>query len=75
MLNVMKFRGQVVFDIQKDKFKYLHREGVNTKNRVDIVDLNKRLNEAKKISFYNNAKIIFASCLLLGVVALLSTKF
>ena len=71
----MKFRGQVVFDIREDKFKYLHREGMNIKNRVDIVELNKRLNETRKINFYNNTKIIFISLLLLGMVALLSTKF
>ena len=71
----MKYRGQVVFDIRQDKFKYLHREDTNMKSRVDIVDLNKRLNETRKINFYDNAKIIFVSLLLLGMVALLSAKF
>ena len=71
----MKYRGQVVFDIRQDKFKYLHREDTNMKSRVDIVDLNKRLNETRKINFYNNANIIFVSLLLLGMVALLSAKF
>jgi len=75
MLSIMKYRGQVVFDIRQDKFKYLHREDTNMKSRVDIVDLNKRLNETRKINFYNNAKIIFVSLLLLGMVALLSAKF
>ena len=75
MLSIMKYRGQVVFDIRQDKFKYLHREDTNMKSRVDIVDLNKRLNETKKNNLYNNAKIIFVSLLLLGMVALLSAKF
>jgi hypothetical protein len=75
MLSIMKYRGQVVFDIRQDKFKYLHREDTNMKSRVDIVDLNKRLNETRKINFYDNAKIIFVSLLLLGMVALLSAKF
>jgi len=75
MLTIMKYRGQVVFDIRQDKFKYLHREDKNMTSRVDIVDLNKRLNETKKNNLYNNAKIIFVSLLLLGMVALLSAKF
>ena len=56
----MKFRDQVVFDINEEKFKYLHRESKDKLNRVDMIDLNKRLNETKKMNFYTNAKIITA---------------
>ena len=44
----MKFRNKVIFDITADKFKYLHRDGKNKSNKVDIVELNKRLNYTKK---------------------------
>ena len=71
----MKFRNQVVFDIREDKFKYLHRDGKNKSNKVDIVELNKRLNYTKKINIYTNAKIIAASFLLLGFIAFVSLNF
>jgi hypothetical protein len=70
----MKFREHVVFDIGEEKFKYLQREDNIISNRVDIVDLNNRLNRAKKISFYNNAKIITLLLLCLALVAMISLK-
>jgi|TARA_B110000967_G_C18679978_1_gene457535 hypothetical protein len=70
----MSFKDQVVFDIAEEKFKYLNRENKNLRNRVDIVELNKRLNQTKKINFYNNAKIVTASILLLALVAMISLK-
>ena len=71
----MKFRNKVIFDITADKFKYLHRDGKNKSNKVDIVELNKRLNYTKKINIYTNAKIIAASLLVLGFVAFVSLNF
>jgi hypothetical protein len=70
----MKFRDQVIFDIGEEKFKYLHREDKNT-NRVDIVELNKRLNETKKINLYINIKIILVSLSLVSIIALISLNF
>jgi len=71
----MKFRNKVVFDIREDKFKYLHRDGKNKSNKVDIVELNKRLNYTKKINIYTNAKIFAASLLFLGLIAFISVNF
>ncbi len=70
----MKLRDQVVFDIGEEKFKYLHREDRGKSNKVDIVDLNKRLNQNKRINLYTNTKIIAASFLCLGLIALISMK-
>ena len=70
----MKFKEQVVFDIGEEKFKYLHRENNNNRNRVDIIDLNKRLNITKKNNVYTNLKIIFSAFLFLGVITLISLK-
>ena len=70
----MKFRDQVIFDINEEKFKYLHRESKDKLNRVDIVELNKRLNETKKINFYTNAKIITVSLLCLGLITIISLQ-
>ena len=71
---MMKFKEQVVFDIGEEKFKYLHRENNNNRNRVDIVDLNKKLNQTKKINFYTNVKIITVLLLCLSIIATISFK-
>ena len=49
----MKNKEQVVFDIGKEKFKYLQRDEIKSSNKVDMVELNKRLNETKRMNFYN----------------------
>ena len=70
----MKLKEQVIFDIGKEKFKYLHRENNNKRIKVDIIDLNKKLNQIKKNNFYLNAKITFASVLCLTVIVIISLK-
>lgn len=72
---MMKTKGQVVFDINADKFRYLYRAENKIKQKVDIVDLNRRLNEKKKINFYSNTKIIAFSLLTLVVFAIITLKF
>ena len=74
MIQIMKSKAQVIFDIGSEKFKYLEREEKKIK-RVDMRDLNARLNETKKANIYNNSKIIILSLFCLGVVALISLKF
>ena len=71
----MKSREQVVFDITEEKFKYLHHQDKSKKIKVDIVELNKRLNYTKKINIYTNAKIFAASLLFLGLIAFISVNF
>ena len=70
----MKFREQVVFDIGEEKFKYLHRVNNNKRNKVNMIDINKRLNQTKRINFYTNAKIITVSLLCLALIAMISLK-
>jgi hypothetical protein len=71
----MKLKNQVVFDIREERFKYLHRADVNSSKRVDMVDLNRRLNQTKKTNFYTNTKIIATSFLIIGIIFLISLKF
>ena len=71
----MKIKNQVVFDIREERFKYLHREDVNSSKRVDMVDLNRRLNQTKKTNFYTNTKIFATSFLVIGIIFLISLKF
>ena len=42
--------------INNEKFKYLYRDENITKRRVDMVELNQRLNENKKSKFYFSSK-------------------
>ena len=75
IINNMKTKEQVIFDIQAEKFKYLHRDETKIKNRVNIDTLNKRLNEVKKLNFYSNAKMIFYALFTVGVFVLISLNF
>jgi hypothetical protein len=70
----MKIREHVIFDIKEEKFRYLHRQDKNKNNKVDIVELNKRLNQLKKNNFYVNAKITIVSVLCLTVIIMISLK-
>jgi len=70
----MKFKDQVIFDFGNEKFRHLHRVEKRFK-KVNIVDLNQRLNQAKKKNFYYNTKVIFVSLLGLVIFAVISLKF
>ena len=70
----MKSREHVIFDIGEEKFKYLQREDKNKNYKVDIIDLNARLNQTKKKNFYSNIKIISASLLCLVIITMISLK-
>jgi hypothetical protein len=72
---MLKTKEQVIFDINADKFRYLYRAENKIKQKVDIVDLNRRLNEKRKTNFYSNTKIIAFSLLTLIVFAIITLKF
>ena len=68
----MRAREKVIFDIQTEKFKYLHGEENKVKNKVDIDILNKRLNRVKRLNFYSNAKMIALSVAIVVFFAMIS---
>ncbi len=70
----MKAKESVIFDISSEKFKYLHREDKITK-RVNIVELNKKLNQTKKTNLYSNTISIVLLLLALIFFAIISLKF
>ena len=70
----MKSKETVIFDISADKFRYLHREDSLIK-RVDIIELNKKLNQIKKLNFYSNTRVIFFLLSALLLFAVISLKF
>ena len=74
IVRMTKTKEQVIFDINADKFRYLYREENKIKQKVDIIELNRRLNENKKVNFYSNTKIIAFSLIVFGIFALITMK-
>jgi len=70
----MKLKEQVIFDINSEKFKYLHRNDKTISRRVNIDVLNARLNENKKNNVYYNIKIIALCLVFLSIICLISLK-
>ena len=68
----MKTNEQKDFDAKR--FQYLQR-GENNNNKVDIFDLNMRLNKMKKSNLYTNAKIITFSISCLIIISAITLKF
>jgi hypothetical protein len=71
----MVAKQQAIYDIKTDKFKYLKREQNRISNRVDVNELNKRLNKTKRSNFYITT-LVSIVCLL-GMISLIlvSIKF
>ena len=68
----MKTNEQKDFDAKR--FQYLQR-GENNNNKVDIFDLNVRLNKMKKSNLYTNTKIITFSISCLIIISVITLKF
>jgi hypothetical protein len=68
-------KQQAIYDIKTDKFKYLKREDNRILNRVDINELNKRLNKAKKSNFYKTCLLTILCLSSLIVLSLIGIKF
>jgi hypothetical protein len=70
----MKTNEQKYFDAKR--FQYLQRgENNNNNNKVDIFDLNMRLNKMKKSNLYTNVKIITFSISCLIIISAITLKF
>jgi len=68
----MIIRRQIVYDEKSDKFKHLKKDENRFFPRVDINELNKRLNQTKRLNFYNTtliAILCLSSLILLGLVS------
>ena len=71
----MRTKGQTIYDLNTDQFKYLKREENIVLHRVDINDLNKKLNQAKRSNFYRTAFILMACFSLLSILCFIGIKF
>ena len=70
----MKPKEQVIFDLNSEKFKYLHRVDKTISKRVNIDELNARLNKNKKNNIYYNVKIIALCLACLTIISLISLR-
>jgi hypothetical protein len=71
----MRSKEQIIYDLNSDQFKYLKREENRILHRVDIHDLNKRLNETRKSSFYRTSLACVLSLLFLTILCFVGFKF
>ena len=71
----MKNKDQTIYDINSDRFRYLKREENSHLHKVDINELNKRLNRAKRSNFYSTALVAVFCFFCLTTLCLISIKF
>ena len=72
---IMRSREQIVYDINLEQFKHLKREENIHLHRVDINELNKRLNRTKKSHFYTTVTITVLCFSALVILSIISVKF
>jgi len=71
----MKFKGQTTFSISSNKFTYLERSKNVSSRKVDINELNRRLNETKRSDFYKTSIIITLLLSFLGILSVIGFVF
>ena len=71
----MKTKDQKIYDINSDRFRYLKREENIYLQRVDVNELNKRLNRTKRSNFYSTALVAVFCFFCLTTLCLISIKF
>ena len=70
----MKIKEQTIYDLDSEQFKYLKREDSKTLNRVDINDLNQRLNQTRKSNFYTTIAVVILCLSCLIILSVISIK-
>jgi len=71
----MKIKEQTLYDISSNKFKYLKKDETQFTHRVDINELNKRLNENRKSNFYTTTLFVIFCLSLLIIISFIGLKF
>ena len=71
----MRFKQQIIYDKNSDQFTHLKREENKILHRVDINELNKRLNETRKSNFYATTLIVSICLFGLVVLSFIGLKF
>ena len=71
----MRDKIQTIYDFKSDQYIHLKKEYSNISPRVDINELNKRLNSTKRTNFYITSLFIVFSFSCLFVLAFIAIKF
>ena len=71
----MRIKDQTIYEISTDKFKYLKRKENKVLYRVDINELNKRLERENRSNFYTTVLFTILCFSILFILSLLSIKF
>ena len=71
----MKIKGQTIYDLNSEQFKYLQKEEDKISLKVDINELNKRLNQAKRSNFYTTSLVVVFFISSLIALSIISIKF
>ena len=71
----MKDKEQIAYDISLDQYRHLKRQVSVQSQRVDVNELNKRLNIAKRSNLYTTVliSILCLSCLI--ILSFIGLKF
>ena len=71
----MKIKGQTIYDLNSEQFKYLQKEDDKSSLRVDINELKKRLSQTKRSNFYTTSLVVVFFISSLIALSIISIKF
>ena len=71
----MSFKQQTTYNIKPNRFTYLKREENKVLHKVDINELNERLNKTKRSNFYTTTLFVVICLSCLAVLSFISLKF
>ena len=71
----MKIKSQTIYDLNSEQFKYLQKEEDKISLKVDINELNKRLNQTKRSNFYTTSLVVVFFISSLIALSIISIKF
>jgi hypothetical protein len=71
----MKVKDQVIYDITSNRFKHLKRGENAAFHKVDINELNRRLNITKKKNFIFTFSVVILSLVCLSSLVFIGIKF
>ena len=71
----MSFKQQITYNIDSNRFTYLKREENKVLHKVDINELNERLNKTKRSNFYTTTLFVVICLSCLAVLSFISLKF
>ena len=71
----MKIKSQTIYDLNSEQFKYLQKEEDKISLKVDINELNKRLNQTKRSNFYTTSLVVVFFISSLIALSIIGIKF